>query len=60
MRKKAPNQSVFTNYELRRAIMMECGTDPKTYANNRKALIILGWIKTHKKQYVELTDDDLG
>ena len=59
LRKKHPNQNRFTNYELRRAIMFECGTDPQTYKNNRKALLLLGWMKTHYKQYVELTNNDL-
>ena len=39
--------------------MYECGTDPKTIINNRNALKKLGWIKTHGKSKVKLTDEDL-
>lgn len=47
-----------TNHELKRAIMYECGTDSRTYYQNRKALITLGWLRS-RKNYVELTDVDL-
>lgn len=44
---------------LRRAIMIEIGTDERTYYANKKALIKLKWIITLKGQYVELTGNDL-
>ena len=58
VRKRNPNKTQITNHELKRAIMYECGTDPKTYTNNRKALIVLGWLRS-RGNYVELTDNDL-
>lgn len=48
-----------TNMELRRAIMLEIGTDWKTGSRNRRALINLRWIKSHGKNRVQLTDRDL-
>ena len=48
-----------TNHELRRAIMLECGTDPKTHRNNRKALLDLGWVTPKGKSKVCLTGNDL-
>ena len=60
IRKKLPNEKYIPNIELKRAIMMECGTDPKTYYNNRKALITLGWIISWKKTKVKLTDKDIN
>lgn len=51
---------VYTNRELRIAIMKECGTSPMTIVNNRRALKELGWIDTKRRSSVELTDKDLG
>ena len=48
-----------THNELRRAIMYECGTDPSTYYNNKKALKILGWIIPYNKSRYVLTGKDL-
>ena len=45
--------------ELARAIMMEIGTDPRTYKQNKKNLIKLGWIKPYKKNRFTLTNKDL-
>jgi len=61
VRKRNPNKQEVTWIELKRAIMYECGTDPKTYKNNKKALTTLQWIKASKfsKQRVVLTDKDL-
>ncbi len=56
IQKRFPNEKKITNNELRKAIMIECGTDPLTYRNNRKALIILGWIKTYKKKHILITN----
>jgi len=58
MRKRNPGKVYITNHELKRAIMYEIGTDNKTYYSNRKALIVLGWLRS-RKNYVELTDEDL-
>ena len=57
--KEHPGNKNPTNHELRRAIMYECGTDPSTYRNNRKALMILGWIKPYNKKRVTLTGKDI-
>lgn len=59
VRERHPGKIGITNYELRRAIMYELGTDQRTYKNNRKALIQLGWIKSHSRQKIQLTDNDL-
>ena len=59
LRKRNPNAEKIPNYELRRAIMYECGTHPKTHQTNRKALITLKWIKPYKKHYLVLTNNDL-
>ena len=48
-----------TNLELRRAIMLEIGTDPRTYTVNRKALFKLGWISIYNKSRVQLTGEDI-
>lgn len=45
--------------QLRRAIMYECGTDPRTYLNNKRALIALGWITSDGKHRFRLTNEDL-
>ena len=46
--------------ELRKAIMLEIGTSAACYQQNRAALIKLEWIKTYKKNYIELTNNDLN
>jgi len=59
LRKRNPNNRNPTWMELRRAIMYECGTDPVTYYNNRKALIVLQWIKSHSKSKLWITNKDI-
>lgn len=59
IRTKYPDQAAITNQQLRRIIMKECGTDPRTYKSNRKALIALGWLKARNAQYVRLTGADM-
>jgi len=59
VRKTHPNSKIISNNNLRRAIMYECGTDPVTYRNNRRALVVLGWIKKYNTGSIELTDKDL-
>ena len=59
LRKRNPDEKRPLWIELKRAIMYECGTDPETYRNNRKALVALGWIKSHGGKRLELTDKDL-
>ena len=59
LRKNNPNNEHPTNKELRRAICYEIGTDMRTYHNNRKALIDMGWIKAYGRQRISLTDVDL-
>ena len=59
LRKTKPESNKFTNHALRQAIMFECGTDPQTYRNNRKALGMLGWISSQGTKYVILTNNDI-
>lgn len=60
LRKKYPNTDNIPNIELKRAIMIECGTDPKTYYNNRKALITLELIETRGSTKIHLTGKDIN
>jgi len=60
LRKNNLNDDRPTWLELKRAIMYECGTDPSTYRNNRKALKELGWIKVYNGKRLQLTNEDLG
>ena len=60
LRKRNPGKVEVTNSELRRAIMYEIGTDQTTYTRNRKALILIGWLRSgSSKQRVRFTDEDL-
>lgn len=59
IRRWNPNEDKVTYVHLRKAIMLECGTDPSTYTKNVKALKLLGWIKTWSKKKCLLTNDDL-
>jgi diaminopimelate decarboxylase len=59
LRKRNPGTDVVTYYELKRAIMYECGTSPVTYRNNRKALRELRWIKAKSKTQIILTGKDI-
>ena len=58
LRSKHPKTTKIQNNELRRAVMVECGTSHVTYIRNRKSLKDLGWIRT-SKTYIELTGADL-
>ena len=59
LRKRCPDNNYPKWNELTRCIMYECGTDPLTVRNNRKALVTLGWIVTLKGRKVRLTGNDL-
>ena len=59
LRAASPEGQKISNQELIKAIMIEIGTDKRTYVSNRKALIRLGWIKTINKGCIELTGIDL-
>ena len=52
--------TVVPRLQLERAIMFECGTDPKTMRNNKNALKKLGWIVFHRGSDITLTDNDLS
>ena len=60
VRRMNPGQDVVLNNDLKKAIMLEVGTDRRTVSSNRQALIKLGWVKALKRQRVELTNEDLG
>ena len=57
-RQRNPGQKRIKSDELRKCIMIECGTCNATWSNNRSALVKLGWIITDKTM-VEITDKDL-
>jgi len=59
IRAKHPNTSTINVTILKRAIMVECGTSPQTYYNNRDALKALGWIRLQKGHTIRLTNKDL-
>lgn len=59
LRKENVNTSYPTNNMLKLAIMQEIGTDIRTYKANRKALIALGWLKTHNKKRLLVTNKDI-
>ena len=59
LRKKHVSNAIILNSSLRRAIMLEIGTDPRTYALTRKALLTLKWIKSHSKTSIKLTGHDI-
>ena len=59
IRAKVKDRLLITPTELKRAILVECGTRPQAYYNNRQAMIALGWIKTKKKKYI-ITNKDLN
>lgn len=54
-----PNNRYPSVHNLRRAIMLEIGTDNRTYHANKQALKRLGWIKAKGTKRVELTGIDL-
>ena len=59
LRKKHKDAPQIGNNDLRRAIMLECGTDTRTYKSNRKALFMLKWIETNGPNHIKLTDNDI-
>ena len=60
LRTKYPNQDTYHNLELRRCIMIECGTDQRTVWSNLKALKTLQFIKRVNTNRIKLTDEDLN
>jgi len=59
LRSGQPDRKRFRVLELERAIMMVCGTSKATYRENKRALVKLGWIQSHK-HHVILTDEGKG
>jgi hypothetical protein len=59
LRESKHNSVIFTNKELRLAIMREVGTDPRTLKRSRDALKDLGWIKAAGTNHIRLTNDDI-
>ena len=59
IRKDNPGENRPTNASIERAIIRECGTDPKTYRNNRRALLKLQWLKVYNSTRCELTNVDI-
>jgi hypothetical protein len=59
LRQLRPGEKRFTNLELQRVIMVECGTDPGTYVRNRIALKKLGWIIPYRTRRIDLTNKDI-
>jgi hypothetical protein len=59
IRVRNPNMLKVSNDELRKAIMLELGTDPHTLVNNRKALVTLGWIRKEGPRSIRLTNADI-
>lgn len=59
LRASHPNKNRLKNNDLRKSIMQEIGTDPRTYYSNRRALMALGWIKAHGNKYIDITGLDI-
>ena len=59
LRSTKPGKNTFTNAELERSIMYECGTSYQTRDRNRAALKKLQWIRSKTRNYVILTGKDL-
>lgn len=61
VRARNPGAQKITRQELVRAIMIECGTCPQTYYNNKAALTTLGWIRKKRRKFyltgLDLTGD---
>lgn len=61
LRKRIHGKDVCSWIDLKRAIMWECGTDPKTIQSNLDALVTLGWVVVDwESERVELTGNDLN
>jgi len=59
VRKNYPNVERYPWLALQRAVMLEIGTDPRTYWCNKKALIRLQWVRTENKAKFTLSGKDL-
>jgi len=59
LRKNNPNNLTPYNGELKKAIMLEIGIDPRTYKKNRAALVKLGWLHWYTKNRTRITNKDL-
>ena len=60
LRKRNPGVDKPSYLELRRAIMLECGTCEATYKSNKRALKFLGWIAAYNSKRCKLTNKDLN
>jgi len=54
---RKPNMPYYN--ELQQAVIYECGHTPQTYYNIKRALVKLGWIKSHSSKRFILTNKDL-
>lgn len=59
LRASNPDCNTIRMKELRKAIMIECGTDPRTYYKNKRALYHLGWVRARNNHFVTLTGADI-
>ena len=59
LRKQHKDAKFILNQDLRRAIMLECGTSPACYQQNRRALFALKWIKSNGRYSIKLTNNDI-
>jgi hypothetical protein len=59
IRAENPGRKKISRPILQKAIMKEIGIDPRTYRQNREALISLGWLRSHKGNAFWLTDKDI-
>jgi hypothetical protein len=61
LRKEIGTRTLVRRKELRRAIMIECGTSTSTYYVNRDALLAIGWLKRVNCKFritgLDLTED---
>jgi len=57
---KNNKQGLFLLSEIEKAIMKECGTDPRTVKTNIKALLKLGWIKRENRYHFTITGEHLN
>ena len=60
LRSKNKGKKVFTNLERQRAVMVEVGTDERTYYRCKRALKLLRWINVRDRGHtIILTDNDV-
>ena len=57
--RKANQTERITIPMFKRAVMLEIGTDPRTYHRTKGALKDLGWIRSKGTRYILLTGNDL-